>query len=108
MADDAAGNGEVVVTIDPDLKELIPGYLKGRAGDAKAIGSAVKGGDYEAVRVIGHTMRGTGGGYGFDFITELGAGLEKAAKEKRADEISVLAKKLTDYLVRVKVIYKED
>ncbi|MEI9891716.1 MAG: hypothetical protein WDN45_15675 [Caulobacteraceae bacterium] len=35
--------------------------------------------DYEAILVIGHNMRGSGGGFGFQSITDIGAALEQAA-----------------------------
>ncbi|MDB5393173.1 MAG: multi-sensor hybrid histidine kinase [Rhodospirillales bacterium] len=35
--------------------------------------------DFEAVTILGHNLRGSGGGFGFQGITDIGAGLEDAA-----------------------------
>ena len=37
--------------------------------------------DFEAVIIIGHNMRGSGGGFGFPAITDFGAGLEQAGDD---------------------------
>ena len=44
-------------------------------------------GDYAIIRTLGHQMAGTGGGYGFDPITEIGSALEDSAlaSRRRAD-----------------------
>ncbi len=40
-------------------------------------------GDYATIRTLGHQMAGTGGGYGFDPITEIGGALEESALAQR-------------------------
>jgi hypothetical protein len=51
-------------------------------------------------------MKGSGGGYGFDAITELGHDLEAAAKSEHAEEISRLNDALASYLERLEVVYQ--
>jgi DNA-binding NarL/FixJ family response regulator len=68
-----AGNetsATTVVKIDRDLEDLIPGYLEKRLADVTSIREAAGKNDFEMIRVLGHTMKGSGGGYGFDRITE--------------------------------------
>ena len=48
---------------DNDLADLIPGFLENRHKDV-AIQEAIEQGNYETIRVLGHTMKGAGGGYG--------------------------------------------
>jgi hypothetical protein len=43
--------------------------------------------DFETIRILGHTMKGTGGGYGFDTISEMGRALEEAAKTQDTQAI---------------------
>jgi len=50
-------------------------------------------------------MKGSGGGYGFDTITDLGLLLEKAAKEGRDEDIRLQVERLEDYLRQVKIVY---
>ena len=102
MADDA-----IRVAVDPGLTDLIPGYLQHRGEDVVAIREAIEADDLEKVRIIGHNLRGTGGGYGFDGITEIGAALETAAAHDDAVAAHEALAALTDYLGRVVVLYDE-
>jgi HPt (histidine-containing phosphotransfer) domain-containing protein len=97
-------DGKILVTVDPDLADLIPGFLGNRRKDITAMQTALEQGDFETVRVLGHSMKGAGGGYGFDAITEIGAALELAAKSKNADAIRLRTADLAAYLDRVEVI----
>jgi len=53
---------KIVVHVDADLDDLIPGYLQNRREDVKAVWQALENQDFETIRVLGHTMKGTGGG----------------------------------------------
>ncbi|HPP05833.1 MAG TPA: Hpt domain-containing protein [Syntrophorhabdaceae bacterium] len=96
---------KITVKIDADLKELIPGYLNNRQLDIKNIITSLEKGDYETIRIIGHSMKGSGGGYGFDLITELGRAIEQAAKEKDDDLIKAKVEELKEYLGKIEIIY---
>lgn len=85
-----SANDKIVIQIDADLEELIPGYLRNKQNDIDAIATALLKDDYEAIRIIGHSMKGSGGGYGFDLITELGKAIESAAISKSTKEIGKL------------------
>ena len=97
---------KIIVRVDNDLADLIPGFLENRHKDVKAIQEAIEQGNYETIRVLGHTMKGAGGGYGFDTITDIGAALEQSAKEKNSVEIGKQVSELSTYLQRVEVIYE--
>jgi len=96
----------ITVVVEEDLRELIPGYLENRRKDITTIREALAGSDYETIRSLGHKMKGSGGGYGFDAITELGHDLEAAAKSEHAEEISRLNDALASYLERLEVVYQ--
>lgn len=96
----------IIVQGDPDLEDLIPGFLNNRQEDVRIIAEALQGGDMDRIRIIGHSMKGAGGGYGFDAITDFGAEIEQAAIANDADGISAATDKLVDYLQRVDVVYE--
>jgi HPt (histidine-containing phosphotransfer) domain-containing protein len=96
---------EIIVHADPEIGDLIPGFLDNRRKDVKAIEEALESGDFEIIRVLGHSMKGAGGSYGFDAITDIGKALEEAAKKENAAEIQKLADRLSAYLKRVRVVY---
>ncbi|MCE5281438.1 MAG: Hpt domain-containing protein [Deltaproteobacteria bacterium] len=96
---------KIVVKIDPDLAELIPGYLENRTQDILQILEALERADFETIRTLGHGMKGSGGGYGFAPITEIGKVIETAAKEGKAGEIREGVESLRSYLEKVEVVY---
>jgi chemotaxis protein histidine kinase CheA len=98
-------SGKIIAHVDNDLADLIPGYLANRKKDIVAIFAALEKKDLDAIRIIGHSMKGSGGGYGFETITDIGLLMEKAAKEDRDEDIRLQVKRLEDYLRHVEIIY---
>ncbi|MBE9528850.1 MAG: Hpt domain-containing protein [Proteobacteria bacterium] len=100
---------EIVVSIEEDLEDIVPGYLENRTRDVASIERALEAGqaeDYDSVRVIGHSMKGTGGGYGFDELTNIGARIEVAGKAEDRAGVQKGLEELSEYLRRVKVVYE--
>jgi len=100
-----ADNGRIVVHIDPDIEDLIPGFLENRRKDMATITEALHVEDYETIQRMGHSMKGAGGGYGFDEITDIGMRMETAAQDEDRDEILGQVQALSDYLERVVIVY---
>ena len=96
----------ITVKIDPDLEDLIPGFLNNRRGDVARLRDLLASGDFAAIRMIGHSMKGAGGGYGFDPITQFGGEIETAAVNQDADTIRVSVARLEDYLQRVQPVFE--
>lgn len=96
---------KIYLHIDPDLEPLIPGFIENRHADIKKIREALLVNDYDAIRVIAHTMKGVGGGYGFDEVTRIGFTIELAAQDHGNDDIEKLINELAQYLNRVVVTY---
>lgn len=101
-----AGEDRIVVTVDADLEDLIPGFLDNRRKDALSLHEALKSGDIRAIQSIGHNLKGVGGGYGFPEISEIGAQIEACAKQNDATGIRQQLARLEDYLVRIEVVYQ--
>ncbi len=99
-------NEKITVIIDEDLEDLIPGYMKNRRADIEKITTALLGNDLETIRIIGHSMKGSGGGYGFDPITDIGAGIEEAAKASKTEEIKKQTEALSEYINNIEVVYE--
>ena len=95
----------IIAHVDPDLRDLIPGYLKNRQKDITTIKKALKAADFAKIRVLGHSMKGSGGGYGFMQVSKIGAAVEIAAKNKDPDSIKNHLAELSDFLKRVTLVY---
>jgi len=99
--------GEIlIVYVDADIKDLIPGFLENRHKDIKTMEESLSIGDYETIQGLGHSMKGDGSGYGFDEITQIGSRIENAAQEENADEIRRQAGELLRYLENIEVVYE--
>ena len=87
------------------LEDLIPGFLENRRHDIIKIRDAVRQGDLETIKHLGHTMKGTGGGYGFENITEIGKNIENAAHQKSSEIILQLVEELEKYINTVHIVF---
>jgi len=96
---------KIIIQVDPDLEELIPGFLENRNLDVEKLRSALDENNFANLQSIGHSIKGVGGGYGFDLMSDLGADIESAAKESNADDIREKINQLADYLQRVEIEY---
>jgi CheY-like chemotaxis protein/HPt (histidine-containing phosphotransfer) domain-containing protein len=66
---------------DPDMKELIAQFTRQLPQSVGELQRQLDQGNLEELARITHRMKGAGGGYGFNQITELAATAEKAIKE---------------------------
>jgi PAS domain S-box-containing protein len=95
----------IIVRANPKFTDLIPGFLENRRHDVVAMLDALDRGDFETVESLGHGMKGAGGSWGFQGVTDIGADLERAAgcADNEASRNSV--DELTRYLDRVEIVY---
>ena len=91
-----------VVIVDPDIQDLVARFLENQQKNATLVLELVNQRDFESVRRIGHNMKGTGKGYGFEIISSHGASLEHAASRSQADDVKRVANELADYLAEVR------
>ncbi len=96
----------IVVQVDPEIEDIVPIFLQNRRDDIESLSSALEAGDFETIRILGHSMKGSGGGYGFDGITDIGQYLEQAGKEQNSEMVRQQVERLTDYLERVEVVFE--
>jgi HPt (histidine-containing phosphotransfer) domain-containing protein len=96
----------ITVYIDPGLEEIVPGFLENRRRDVQTLETALQENNLAQIHLIGHRMKGDGGGYGFDAISMIGAALEQAAAGEDRDAIRRHTAELIDFLARVTVVYR--
>ena len=98
---------KITVQIDADLEDLIPGYLRNKQNEIDTIMEALRKNDYDSICIIGHSMKGSGSGYGFPYITEIGRDIESKAKSQSNEEIGELAAKLHNYIHSIEIEFVE-
>ena len=96
---------KIRVHIDSDLRDLIPDYLKNREKDLLVYQQALEEENFDTIAILGHTMKGSGGGYGFNDLSDIGRAIEKAAKNKDKKSVRQSINDLTDYLNKLEIVY---
>ena len=106
MKPDNTADNIITVCVDQGLEDIIPGFLENRRRDVQTLESALQESNLTQIQVIGHRMRGDGGGYGFDAISMMGEALEQAAARQDRSAIRRHITELIDFLARVTVVYQ--
>lgn len=94
-----------VVQIEKDLEDLIPGYIANLKTYVKDMTAQLSNAQFDPIARTAHNIKGSGGGYGFMKITEIGAQLETAAKANNGDQVKALLGQLDSYVANVKIEY---
>ena len=95
----------VIVRIDRDFEAIVPGFLANRKKDIQTLHRALIDKDFRTIQLLGHRMKGDGGGYGFDRISEIGGVMELAAQRQDYAASEQHVKQLEDFLACVQVEY---
>lgn len=102
----ASSDSRIRVVIDSGIQDLIPEFLESVGGDVDRILEAVREGDMGTARIVGHSLKGSGGSYGFDGITDIGRTMEDAARIGDAAAVIRGAEDLREYLSRLDIVYR--
>lgn len=95
----------ITVEVDIEVQSIVPEFLENRKKDCMLIGGFLEGDSFSQIRTLGHRMKGAGGSYGFDYISEIGEAIEEAAMVADKEIISSAVMQLSNYLERVVVVY---
>jgi len=94
---------KIIIKVDPEIADLIPGFLENREKDIEQMESYLEAKNFEEIERLGHSMKGSGAGYGFDGISEIGKSIEVAGKEQNIENIKKGLEDLKNYLSRVEI-----
>ncbi|MDX8409557.1 MAG: PAS domain S-box protein, partial [Mariprofundales bacterium] len=84
--------------LDEGVLELLPGYLSNQRQRLNEMEQALAAGDFNTIRIAGHSIKGTGSSYGLPQISALGAAIETAASAKEANQLPTLLQKIDHIL----------
>ena len=104
LKEESSRKDTILVRANPKFADLIPVFLQNCRQNVIAMLDALDRGDFETVGILGHGMRGAGGSYGFQAITDIGAALEQAAESADTDASRKWVGELSRYLDRVEII----
>ncbi len=94
------------VSVDKDLQDIVPGYLETRSSELPKLFAFCSAGDLDSLGKAGHTLAGSGGGYGFDRLSELGKQVELLSRAGDAAGVAGRLAELKDYLENLEVVYE--
>jgi len=72
---------------DDEWAEMQGMYISHTLKELNTIKEDIKSTTYDSLRTFGHNIKGSGGMYGFNEITDMGANIESAAKDSDIDKI---------------------
>jgi signal transduction histidine kinase len=107
-AEDTLGlvaTGRIRVLIEAGMEDVVPSYLNKRRKEISQYRQALANHDFDSIRMLGHKMRGTGAGYGFEELTSIGAEIEQSALTKNVFDIIATIDKLARYIDCVELEY---
>ena len=82
--------GRFVVHAAPDMSELIPFLLDAMQKDLVSMRKALADKDFATLHRSGHSHKGFGASYGFDYISFLGSHIQVAADRQNVEELGKL------------------
>jgi PAS domain S-box-containing protein len=98
-------SGRYVVHVAPEMSELIPFLMDAMQKDLALMNKALAQKDFATVRRFGHSHKGFGSTYGFEYISVIGRKIQSAADARDAAELTQLLTALGNYLERVDIVY---
>jgi CheY-like chemotaxis protein len=89
----------------PVVRELVPKFIERRFADMQAVLACIRAGteaDLQVALRLAHNTKGTGGAYGFPWLTELAGELESALRDARMGDARHLADLMLERLSRAR------
>ena len=92
--DDSSRIDPILLRTKLKIADRVPAYLQNCRQNVIAMLEALDRGDFETVTMLGHKMRGSGGAYGFQAITDIGAALQQASESADIDRVAQVGGRL--------------
>ena len=83
---------------DDEWAEMQEMYINHTFKELNTIKEDINSVKFDSLRTFGHNIKGSGGMYGFNEITEIGATIESAAKDENMDQIKSNFDRLETFL----------
>ena len=88
----------IQVTVSRELEPLMPRFLANRKLEITRLQALLAAADFDAVRQAGHSLKGVGGSFGFQALTDLGGRIEANASARDAAAVAASIEEYADYM----------
>lgn len=95
----------VIVNVDSELKDILPGFIENRIKDIEALTKALAENDFSTIEKIGHRVSGSSGGYGFGELGKIAKEIESNCKEGKFEKIPNLVRDFKSFMDNVEIQY---
>jgi HPt (histidine-containing phosphotransfer) domain-containing protein len=102
--DESGRMAPILLRLKSKSADRIPAYLRNCKQNVIVMLDALERVDFETVTDLGHQMRGSGGMFGFQAITDIGIAIEQAAGSADTDASRKWVGALSNYLDGVETI----
>jgi len=90
---------------DPDILDLVPGFLNNRAKELGEIKSWIESSDFASLARWGHSVKGISAPYGFPSLGHLAAQFEQHAKNQQSSLLKETLRAIESYLAEANKRY---
>lgn len=97
---------DFTVRIDSILKPYIQSFLESVNSDLAKMKTAFQSNAFSEIRDIGHKIKGEGGTYGLDKISEIGKELQLAGEQEDSQTIESSLIALTEFLENLNIDFE--
>ena len=106
MKSSTVPNGPIVSTLlteDPSFVDIVTEFVAGLRPRLQQMEAALSRRQLADLRRLAHQLKGSGGGYGFDILTDLGRRLEEASLHNDPAECRKTLDELQSTVLRITV-----
>lgn len=97
---------KIKIVVDRDFEVILPRYIKARLNEIMTLKEKLTQHDFDRIAAIGHKIKGSGGGYELDTLSEIGEKIEKAAKQEDEKELEIIFDEMSSYLENLDIVYE--
>jgi HPt (histidine-containing phosphotransfer) domain-containing protein len=98
---------DYTVAVDAELYELVPLFIDTMSTNIKEMREALIKNNFDLICRHGHSQKGLGSTYGFDYLSHLGYKIETAGMQKNAGEVELLLDEMSGYMEKVQIVERE-
>ncbi|MEN8906431.1 MAG: Hpt domain-containing protein [Clostridiales bacterium] len=96
--------GKVIINIA--YKDIVPRYIENRIDDIKKLKELLSEKNFKAISSLVHSIKGSGGMYGFDTISFIAKNIEDESRDQNKEEILQYIEVFEKYIKELEIQYK--
>lgn len=96
------------IVVESMLESIMPIFLKSISDDLVKLQAAIAANDFAALQALGHKIKGSAGGYGFDQLGAMAKEMEFAAKDQKIEICQEQLNMMIDFMGNYEITYLDE